>query len=118
MIFLDDGLLRPLSSPLLSSNVLIFPFRRPLVRRRQSVRLRSPLAFDYLVLQNGFVIGRAIQEFVGVAWANTASFAIPPVPPGEMPEPVEVVPEADSEEQKDGSSLRPRSPRSAGGSAP
>jgi len=50
------------------------------------------LAFDYLVLQNGIVIGRAVQEFVGVAWAGTKSFAIPPVPAGEMPYPTDCTP--------------------------
>jgi hypothetical protein len=50
------------------------------------------LAFDYLVLQNGIVIGRALQEFVGVAWAGTKSFAIPPVPAGETPFPTDCTP--------------------------
>jgi hypothetical protein len=50
------------------------------------------LAFEYLVLQNGIVIGRALQEFVGVAWAGTKSFAIPPVPAGEMPYPTDCTP--------------------------
>jgi hypothetical protein len=45
------------------------------------------LAFDYLVLQNGIIIGQALQEFVGVAWGGTKSFAIPPVPAGETPDP-------------------------------
>ncbi len=47
------------------------------------------LAFDHLVLQNGIVIGTALQEFVGVAWGDTQSFAIPPVPPGDAPTPVD-----------------------------
>jgi hypothetical protein len=50
------------------------------------------LAFDYLVLQNGIVIGQALQEFVGVAWAGTKSFAIPPVPAGETPYPTDCTP--------------------------
>lgn len=49
----------------------------------------QPLAFDYLVLQNGIVIGFALQQFVGVAWADTLSFAIPPVPAGDEPDPVD-----------------------------
>jgi hypothetical protein len=49
----------------------------------------QPLAFDFLVLQNGIVIGTALQTFVGVAWADTESFNIPPVPPGGTPDPVD-----------------------------
>lgn len=49
----------------------------------------QPLAFDYLVLQNGIVIGFAVQRFVGVAWGDTHSFANPPVPPGGTPDPVD-----------------------------
>jgi hypothetical protein len=36
----------------------------------------QPLAFDYLVLQNGIVIGRAIQEFLGPNWGQVAPFAL------------------------------------------
>ena len=36
----------------------------------------QPLAFDYLVLQNGIVIGAAVQSFVGVGWGDVAPFAL------------------------------------------
>jgi hypothetical protein len=36
----------------------------------------QPLAFDYLVLQNGIIIGQAIQTFVCPHWANAAPFSI------------------------------------------
>ncbi len=49
----------------------------------------QPLAFDFLVLQNGIIIGTAVQSFVGVAWADTESFNIPPVPPGGIPDPTD-----------------------------
>jgi len=38
----------------------------------------QPLAFDYLVLQNGIVIGQAIQEFLGPNWGQVAPFAMTP----------------------------------------
>lgn len=36
----------------------------------------QPLAFDYLVLQNGIVIGTAVQEFVGAGWGDVKPFAL------------------------------------------
>ena len=36
----------------------------------------QPLAFDYLVLQNGIVIGFAIQEFIGPHWGQVTPFAL------------------------------------------
>ena len=46
----------------------------------------QPLSFDYLVLQNGIVIGAATQTFVGVGWGDVKPFAlssadIPPIDP-------------------------------------
>jgi len=38
----------------------------------------QPLAFDYYVTQNGIVIGRLIQKFVGVGWADVRPFALGP----------------------------------------
>ena len=36
----------------------------------------QPLAFDYLVLQNGIAIGRAVQRFIGVGWNGVRPFAL------------------------------------------
>jgi hypothetical protein len=36
----------------------------------------QPLAFDYLVLQNGIVVGASIQAFVCPHWASAAPFSI------------------------------------------
>ncbi len=36
----------------------------------------QPLAFDYLILQNGIVIGAAIQEFLSPNWGKVAPFAL------------------------------------------
>src|SRR5258705_6029104 len=38
----------------------------------------QPLAFDFFVTQNGIPIGRSIQTFVGVGWADVAPFALGP----------------------------------------
>jgi hypothetical protein len=38
----------------------------------------QPLAFDYLVLQNGIVIGQAIQEFLGPNWGKVKPFCLTP----------------------------------------
>lgn len=38
----------------------------------------QPLAFDFFVTQNGIPIGRSIQSFVGVGWADVAPFALGP----------------------------------------
>ncbi len=38
----------------------------------------QPLAFDYLILQNGIVIGAAIQDFLGPNWGKVAPFALKP----------------------------------------
>jgi hypothetical protein len=38
----------------------------------------QPLAFDYLVLQNGIIIGRAVQEFIGPNWGKVSPFAFSP----------------------------------------
>jgi hypothetical protein len=52
----------------------------------------QPLAFDYLVLQNGIVIGSAVQRFVGVAWGGTKSFGLTPVPESEASVPADCDP--------------------------
>jgi hypothetical protein len=36
----------------------------------------QPLAFDYLVLQNGIIIGAATQSFVGPGWGDVVPFAL------------------------------------------
>jgi hypothetical protein len=36
----------------------------------------QPLAFDHLILQNGIIVGQAIQKFVGVGWADVRPFAL------------------------------------------
>ncbi len=38
----------------------------------------QPLAFDFLILQNGIPIGTAIQGFVGVGWNDVKPFAFGP----------------------------------------
>ena len=38
----------------------------------------QPLAFDFFVTQNGIPIGRTIQAFVGVGWADVKPFALLP----------------------------------------
>jgi len=38
----------------------------------------QPLAFDFLVTQNGIPIGEAIQAFVGVGWGRVRPFALGP----------------------------------------
>lgn len=38
----------------------------------------QPLAFDYLVLQNGIVIGQAIQSFIGPYWGRVTPFGMLP----------------------------------------
>ncbi len=36
----------------------------------------QPLAFDYLILQNGIIIGRAVQEFINPNWGKVTPFAL------------------------------------------
>ncbi len=36
----------------------------------------QPLAFDYLVLQNGIVVGASIQSFIGPHWASVTPFSL------------------------------------------
>src|SRR5262249_46978388 len=38
----------------------------------------QPLAFDFLVLQNGIVVGAAVQRFVGVGWGDVKPFGLTP----------------------------------------
>src|SRR6185503_6232 len=38
----------------------------------------QPLAFDFFVTQNGIPLGRSIQSFVGVGWADVTPFALRP----------------------------------------
>jgi hypothetical protein len=44
----------------------------------------QPLAFDFLVLQNGIIIGAAVQSFVGVGWGDVTPFGLTV---GDIPEP-------------------------------
>lgn len=46
----------------------------------------QPLAFDFLVLQNGIIVGAAVQTFIGVGWGDVLPFGltsadIPPANP-------------------------------------
>lgn len=36
----------------------------------------QPLAFDFLVLQNGIIVGAAVQTFVGVGWGDVLPFGL------------------------------------------
>jgi len=51
----------------------------------------QPLAFDFLVLQNGIPVGAALQEFLGLNWLHVTPFAIEhpqvgiPLDPGPPP---------------------------------
>src|SRR5690606_799376 len=36
----------------------------------------QPLSFDYLVLQNGIVVGAATQSFLGASWGSVRPFAM------------------------------------------
>jgi len=47
----------------------------------------QPLAFDYLVLQNGIVIGAAVQSFVGTGWGDVRPFALTPQDLPQDPDP-------------------------------
>jgi hypothetical protein len=38
----------------------------------------QPLAFDYLVLQNGIVIGQAVQTFINPNWGKVEAFCLKP----------------------------------------
>jgi hypothetical protein len=66
-----------------------FPFNPPLIWKRPGTggviypNQWQPLAFDFLVLQNGIIIGAALQSFVGLGWGNVAPFALGPddIPP-------------------------------------
>lgn len=42
----------------------------------------QPLAFDFLVLQNGIPVGAAIQDFLGLSWGHVAPFALEPADNG------------------------------------
>lgn len=44
----------------------------------------QPLAFDHLVLQNGLVIGEAIQEFLGPNWGWVRPFALTRADPNDV----------------------------------
>jgi len=48
----------------------------------------QPLAFDHLILQNGIVIGAAVQQFVGTGWGDVKPFALTPSDiPANLPHP-------------------------------
>ncbi len=44
----------------------------------------QPLAFDHLVLQNGIVIGTAVQEFINPNWGNVTPFAMSKASPADV----------------------------------
>ncbi len=44
----------------------------------------QPLAFDHLILQNGIVIGTAVQEFIGPNWGGVTSFAMSKASPADV----------------------------------
>jgi hypothetical protein len=57
------------------------PVNDPLIFKLPGATLNNPnhwqpLAFDYLVLQNGIVVGASIQDFVCPHWAGVTPFAI------------------------------------------
>jgi hypothetical protein len=59
------------------------PVNKPLVFDLPGTTMNDPnrwqaLAFEYLILQNGIVIGRAIQEFLGPNWGKVEPFALNP----------------------------------------
>ncbi|MCP3981966.1 MAG: vanadium-dependent haloperoxidase [bacterium] len=59
------------------------PINRPLVFELPGIRMVDPnrwqpLAFDHLVLQNGIVIGTAVQDFLGPNWGQVTPFALVP----------------------------------------
>jgi hypothetical protein len=53
-------------------------FKLPGVGQLVDANRWQPLAFDYLVLQNGIVIGGAVQRFIGVGWNDVRPFALTP----------------------------------------
>jgi hypothetical protein len=44
----------------------------------------QPLAFDHLVLQNGIVIGQAVQTFIGPNWGDVTPFAMSKASPTDV----------------------------------
>jgi len=57
------------------------PSNEPLLIDLDGITLQDanrwqPLAFDFLVTQNGIPIGEAVQEFLGVNWREVDTFAI------------------------------------------
>ncbi len=44
----------------------------------------QPLAFDHLILQNGIVIGTAVQEFINPNWGDVTSFAMSKASPADV----------------------------------
>ncbi len=44
----------------------------------------QPLAFDHLILQNGIVIGTAVQEFIGPNWGDVTTFAMSKASPADV----------------------------------
>ena len=60
------------------------PFNTPLIFKLPGVgpiadpNRWQPLAFDYLITQNGIPIGQAVQRFIGVGWAGVQAFGLTP----------------------------------------
>ena len=44
----------------------------------------QPLSLDFLVLQNGIIVGQATQKFLGSAWGNVIPFAAERSAPGDV----------------------------------
>ncbi len=66
-----------------------FPVNPPLVKDLPGTEMFDPnrwqpLAFDHLVLQNGIVIGQAVQEFIGPNWGDVAPFAMSKAGPADV----------------------------------
>lgn len=66
-----------------------FPVNPPLVKDLPGTTMFDPnrwqpLAFDHLVLQNGIVIGQAVQEFIGPNWGDVAPFAMTKADPADV----------------------------------
>lgn len=66
-----------------------FPANPPMVKDLPGTTMFDPnrwqpLAFDHLVLQNGIVIGTAVQEFIGPNWGDVAPFAMSKASPTDV----------------------------------
>ncbi|MEZ6192908.1 MAG: hypothetical protein R3C45_16670 [Phycisphaerales bacterium] len=66
-----------------------FPVNPPMVKDLPGTTMFDPnrwqpLAFDHLVLQNGIVIGQAVQTFIGPNWGDVTPFAMSKASPTDV----------------------------------